>query len=139
MHATSRRVPLSYLFAALLVVAGLAMSAPPSCVCAPDEHFGLLLHPLFPHLHGDAHGAAAERTEPSDSGQGALGVEQAPGISSGTADSTGHDVLSGIILPLVLAAVLLEASRRLIVADARTEQRTLAPPSPPPRLSPGLA
>ena len=139
MNATSRRVPLAYLFAALLIVAGLAMSAPPSCVCAPSEHFGLLLHPLFPHVHGGVHSIAAERAEPSDGGQGVVGVEQAPGISAGSTDSSAHDVLSGMALPLLLAAVLLAAAPRLTMPEARPEQRTLAPPSPPPRLSLKLA
>src|SRR4051794_17634656 len=125
MSATSRRIPLSYLFAALLIVAGLATSAPPSCVCAPNEHFGLLLHPLFPHMHGDIHGAAAERTEPSDRGLSAPGIEQTPGISAGTTDTAGNDVLSGLLLPLVLAAALLEASRQLILIEERPAQRAL--------------
>ena len=139
MSATSRRVPLSYLFAALLVVAGLAMSAPPTCVCAPNEHFGLLLHPLFPHSHGAAHALGVWQEEPSDGQQTATIVEQVPGISAGTADTLGYDVLSGVILPLFLAAVLLGASRRIVLADLRPEQRTSAPPSPPPRIALALA
>lgn len=139
MSATSRRIPLSYLFAALLVVAGLAMSAPPTCVCAPDEHFGLLLHPLFPHMHGDVHSAAAERTEPSDRGPSSPAAEQTPGISAGTTDTVSNDLLSGVLLPLFLAAALLDVSRRLIPTDEQPAQRALAPPSPPPRLSPARA
>jgi hypothetical protein len=139
MSATSRRLPLSYLFAALLVVAGLAMSAPPSCVCAPNEHFGLLLHPLFPHLHGAAHALGVWQEDATESQQATQAVEQAPGISAGTADTLAYDALSGVILPLFLAAALLEASRRIVLTERRPEQRASAPPSPPPRRSLVLA
>jgi hypothetical protein len=140
MNATSRRVPLLYLIAAIMVVAGLSISAPPSCVCAPDEHFGLLLHPLFPHIHSDAHGGRIWQQKFEQDGDASVRtVEQSPGISAGSSDAGAHDVLTGLLLPLFLAGALLEVSRRLLQSAVRPEQRTLAPPSPPPRLALTLA
>jgi len=138
--ATSRRVSLLYLIAALLIVVGLSVSAPPSCWCAPDEHFGMLLHPLFPHVHGDIHSLSMARGEVQpDDATTLRTVEQAPGISAGASDAGPHDVLTGLLLPLFLAAALLELSRRLLLAELRPEQRALTPPSPPPRLGLTLA
>ncbi|MCC6176979.1 MAG: hypothetical protein IT305_16840 [Chloroflexi bacterium] len=42
---------------ALLIVAGLSVSAPVSCWCVPDDHLGQVLHPVFPHSHGSEVGA----------------------------------------------------------------------------------
>jgi len=122
--------------AALLIVAGLAMTAPPSCVCNPDDHFGMLLHPLFPHVHGVPHGQITMHDEPQADGSADVrSAEQAPGISAGTSDVGGRDVVTGLLLPLFLAAALLEVSRRLLLHEPRPEQRMLAPPFPPPRIS----
>jgi hypothetical protein len=103
-------------------------------VCAPDDHFGLVLHPLFPHAHGDAH-ATGPMTDDVD----LRSVNQAPGISAASSASGAHDAIAGLLLPLVLAAALLDAARRIALTDARPEQRSLAPPSPPPRLVPAVA
>jgi hypothetical protein len=129
-----------HLIAVLLIVAGLAISAPPSCWCAPDDHFGLLLHPLFPHVHGVPHAALAEWDETQATDEADVRtVQQAPGISAGTADTRGHEVVTGLLLPLFLAAALLEASRRLLLHEPRPKQRMLAPPLPPPRIALTLA
>jgi hypothetical protein len=124
----------------LLVVAGLSMTAPPACVCGPDEHFGMLLHPLFPHVHGVPHTALAawDDTQATDQTD-VRSVQQAPGLSAGTADTSGHEVVTGLLLPLFLAAALLEASRRLLLHEPLPKQRTLAPPLPPPRIALTLA
>jgi hypothetical protein len=128
------------LIAALLIVAGLSMTAPPACVCAPDEHFGMLLHPLFPHVHGVPHAALAAWDEDEATGQNDVRtVQQAPGISAGSADTSGHEVVTGLLLPLFLAAALLEASRRLLLHEPRPKQRMLTPPLPPPRIALTLA
>jgi len=112
------------------------MSAPPNCWCAPDEHFGMLLHPLFPHVHGDVH-SVLEREDESSADAQAMPrtVDQAPGISAGSSDNGTFDVVTGLLLPLFLSALLLERSRRLELSEPRPEQRSLAPPSPPPRRS----
>ena len=65
-------------------------------------------------------------------------ADQAPGISASTSNSGAHDAIAGLLLPLVLAAILLEAARRVALTDTRPEQRALAPPSPPPRLVPSV-
>jgi hypothetical protein len=117
------------------------MSAPPSCVCASDEHFGLLLHPLFPHVHGASH-SPLESLGSAESGtdlSAPTSAEQAPGISAQATGSGAFDAYAGLLLPLVLAALLLESSRRVKPADSIPEQRSLAPPIPPPRLLPSVA
>jgi hypothetical protein len=113
----------------------MAMSAPPSCVCAPNDHFGLLLHPLFPHVHGDVRTAILELEQDLSAADVRPGsYEQAPGISASASETSAHDAIAGLLLPLLLAAMLLESSRRLWWAEPRPEQRALAPPIPPPRL-----
>jgi hypothetical protein len=123
-----------------LIVAGLAMTVPPSCVCGPDDHFGMLLHPLFPHVHGAPH-TLVTRSDDSqaDASTDLRAAQQAPGISAGTSDVGGRDAVTGLLLPLFLAAALLEASRRLRLHEPAPEQRMLAPPLPPPRISLTLA
>ena len=117
------------------------MSTPPSCWCAPDDHFGLLLHPLLPHGHGDAHVV----TDVADLEAGGLdlgtapSVDEAPGLSAATSNAGPHDAIAGLLLPLVLAAALLDAARRISLTDLQPEQRALAPPIPPPRVIPAVA
>jgi hypothetical protein len=125
----------------LLIVVGLAISAPPSCWCAPDNHFGLLLHPLFLHAHGDAHspGPLGDDEFKGVDLVGATTVDEAPGISASATGAETHHAFAGLLLPLLLAAMLLEASRRIALADSQPEQRALAPPIPPPRLLPSIA
>lgn len=120
----------------MLIVVGLAISAPPSCWCAPDDHFGLLLHPLLPHAHGDAHavGLLVDDRHGSVDLIGTATVDQAPGISAAPSSTATHDAIAGLLLPLLLAAMLLEVARRVALTDARPDQRALAPPIPPPRL-----
>ena len=112
------------------------MTAPPTCVCSPDDHFGMLLHPLFPHVHGEPHASLAGADEAQTDVRSA---QQAPGISAGSTDVGGRDAVTGLLVPLFLAAALLEVSRRLLLHEPRPEQRMLAPPSPPPRIALTLA
>lgn len=138
--ATSRPVRLSYVLAAVLIVAGLAMTVPPACVCSPDDHFGMLLHPLFPHVHGVPHSTFSLQDDPeADVPVDVRADRRAPGISAGASDVGGRDAVTGLLLPLVLAATLLEVSRRLLLHEPRPEQRMLAPPLPPPRIALTLA
>jgi hypothetical protein len=141
MSATRSRVTPLHLLAALLIVAGLAMSAPPSCVCASDEHFGLLLHPLFPHVHGAPHSplATLDFGESGTDRSAPTVADQAPGISAQATGTGAFDAYAGLLLPLVLAALLLESFRRVKPADSIPEQRSLAPPIPPPPLLPSVA
>jgi hypothetical protein len=136
MIATGRTGAPLHVIAALLIVAGLAISAPPSCWCVPGDHFGLLLHPLVPHAHGAAHGSDLRGDEGAPDGTSAdvMMADQAPGISAPTSVLVPHDALVGLLLPHFLAAILLGARRRARIADLQPEQRALAPPIPPPRL-----
>jgi hypothetical protein len=124
----------------VLIVAGLAMTTPPSCVCGPEDHFGMLLHPLLPHVHGDPHTIVARLDDPqADLSMDLRAAHQAPGISAATSDVGGRDAVTGLLLPLLLSAALLEGSRRLLLHEREPEQRMLAPPLPPPRISVTLA
>jgi hypothetical protein len=124
----------------LLIVAGLSMTAPPTCVCSPDDHFGMLLHPLFPHVHGDSHAISSWSDDAQHDGSADVrSAQQAPGISAGSTDVGARDAVTGLLLPFLLAAALVEISRRLRLQELRPEQRTLAPPLPPPRIAATLA
>lgn len=111
------------------------MTAPPTGSAAPDDHFGLILHPLFPHAHGHAGLVISDENQGSDLAVNAPFVGQSPGISASGVDSGGRDVVAGIVLPLLLAGLLMGVSRRRHSAELLPEQRTLAPPFPPPRLA----
>jgi hypothetical protein len=139
--ATRGRLSLIHLIAALLIVAGLAISAPPTCWCAPDEHFGVLLHPLFPHAHGPAHTTASQQEDvlsATEVSRAASAVE-APAMSALTSDTGARDAVAGLLLPLLLAAMLVEISRRQPRVEPRPDERAVAPPTPPPRLLPSVA
>jgi hypothetical protein len=100
----------------------------------------MLLHPLFPHVHGVPHGTLATQDDAQPDGSADVrSAQQAPGISAGTSDVGGRDVVTGLLLPLFLAAALLEVSRPLLLHEPRPEQRMLAPPFPPPRIGLTLA
>lgn len=125
-----------YLLAALLIVAGLALSAPPSCVCAPDDHFGLAMHPLFPHAHGGPHTASfvPDHQPAGGDDSSARVVDSGPGISAATSQSA-HEAVAGLVLPLLLAGLFLALSRRFPGAERVPAQLALVPPIPPPRLA----
>ena len=95
-----------------------------------------MLHPLFPHVHGDAHAPVPDRQGDAVVSQS---VDEAPGISAAAANNGAHDAIAGLLLPLLLAALLLDMARRVALVDVRPEQRALAPPLPPPRLVPSVA
>jgi hypothetical protein len=96
----------------------------------------LLLHPLFPHAHGNARvtGWWGADEPVGDDLVGASTVDQAPGISASASTDGAHDTIAGLLLPLSLAVILLGMSRRKALVELRPEQRALAPPIPPPRL-----
>jgi hypothetical protein len=136
--ATLRRIAPLHLIAVILIVAGLAVSAPPACLCAPDDHFGLLLHPMFPHAHGAVHqGWEAEASAPDSVAPGA--VDQAPGISAQASDGGARDAIAGPLLPLLLAALFVEIGRRIYLNQPPPHGRTTSPPTPPPRLVPAVS
>jgi hypothetical protein len=100
----------------------------------------MLLHPLLPHVHGDVRTALLELEE-EQSATDSLPAEyqSAPGISAAASDLGFHDSIAGLLLPLFLAAVLLDSSRRFWQREPRPDQRGIAPPHPPPRLLPTIA
>jgi hypothetical protein len=101
----------------------------------------MLLHPLFPHVHGDLHSVLLRQGifEDDEQQTGPLAVDQAPGISAGASSTSPSDVLSGLVLPLSLSLALVEIWRRLVPVELRPDQHEHAPPSPPPRLAVTLA
>jgi hypothetical protein len=123
-----------HLLAALFIVIGLAVSVPPSCWCVRDDHFGVLLHPLFPHRHADDHGAY----EPESDALANISHEverQAPGISAPLGATGIWDISGGeILLPSLLALGLLMTTRFLRTRAASLDQVVLAPLTPPPRV-----
>jgi hypothetical protein len=127
-----------HLIAALLVVLGLALSVPASCWCSTGDHVGMLIHPLFPHHHGDAHGPWVDDTlDGTAATSGDTSALDVPLLLIGTSvpDAGGRGLAGGeIALPALLAMLLLTA-RRLRAGDSPSSvQFVLAPTSPPPRV-----
>jgi hypothetical protein len=115
-----------------LIVAGLSLSVPPSFSASASDHFGLLLHPLFPHTHAGGHpdlplvamdGTTAEQ----------LNLDQQPTLRSQPLEDSFRAGAGGILLPLVLAGVLLDARRLRHTLLAVPHQHWHIPPAPPPR------
>ena len=120
------------------------MSVPPSFSASAGDHFGLLLHPLFPHAHGSAatpfvrdDGASllGDATSLADD-HGAATLDQVPGLRGQPADEGFRSAVGGIVLPAILAGLLLHL-RQLRHAELRLAQQPWrGPPTPPPRLLP---
>jgi hypothetical protein len=143
-YVTARWVASIRLVAALLIVVGLAVSVPPSFGTAGADHFGLLLHPLFPHVHGsgtsifmpdDVLTVTNDRALPSDD-VGWTAFDQAPGVRGQVADDGFRSVLSGIVLPTLLAGALLQLSQIRLAVARLAHQDWRGPPAPPPRATP---
>src|SRR4051812_1412073 len=98
-----------YLVAAVLIVASLAISVPASCWCARDTHVGMLLHPLFPHHHGNASQSFVDDVEvPPATDAERASASVAPALTGPQAEA-GPGGIGGseILLPYLLAATLL--------------------------------
>lgn len=128
---TGRRVVPLHLAAVLLIVLGLAVSVPASCWCPPDDHFGVLLHPLFPHSHGQAHTPDASATAQPDPA-----VDEAPGLSAPLGEAGGRGAMAGLLLPTLLGLLLAGTARWHPSPARRPPGRVTRPPTPPPRLLP---
>ena len=135
---TARWLASIRLVAALLIVAGLALSVPPSYGSVQGEHFGMLLHPLFPHVHGDAerafvpdfaHGAIADAATDD-----AFAVERTTGIRSHTPEEGFRTTLSGLLLPILLAGIFLQGRQIRFTRTPLADLHWAAPPAPPPRV-----
>jgi hypothetical protein len=106
------------LMAVAIVVAGLAISAPPGLGMA-GNHEGLLLHPIFPHRHVDGHVYPAHDLDGHLASHEASSADVAPGLSVPLSASVAKDAAAGVAIPFTLAA--------LVVG------RAVTPPTPPPR------
>jgi hypothetical protein len=125
----------TYVVAALLIVASLALSVPASCWCARGDHAGMLLHPIFPHHHGDGHADFVDDVDPtpvSDAERANASIAPALGGPLGDASAGG---ISGadILLPTFLAATLLASTRWRHTQTTIFDQHLASPLTPPPR------
>src|SRR3954451_573844 len=118
------------LLAALLVMAGLALSVPASCWCAVGDHAGMLIHPIFPHHHGDA------LADEYDDSVSAASASDAPllGISAPAPATDALGLAGGdAVLPALLALMMLSARRLRASGLAPPDQHLAGPITPPPR------
>jgi hypothetical protein len=124
-----------YLVAAVLIVASLAISVPASCWCARDTHVGMLLHPLFPHHHGDASRGFVDDFEvPPATDAERTSASVAPALT-GPQGEAGSGGIGGseILLPYLLAAALLLTAPFRFARKAAVDQHLASPLTPPPR------
>jgi hypothetical protein len=117
-----------------IVVVGLAFSAPPSSVGFAGDHLGALLHPIFPHAHGNGHTFAVDGPPDAFASHQPASRDVAPGLSVPLSEPGAREAAAGIIMPFVLAASLIELSRRRHWFKPRLVGRPVSPPTPPPRL-----
>jgi hypothetical protein len=127
------------LIAVAIVVVGLAITAPPSSVGLQGDHFGALLHPIFPHVHDVAHSFEADGSPASLASHDPASRDVAPGLSVPLSEAGAREAAVGIVLPFVLADALVELSRRRQLFEPRLVGRPVSPPTPPPRLIPAIA
>ncbi|MGE3911566.1 MAG: hypothetical protein AB7K36_19560 [Chloroflexota bacterium] len=132
-RATRSRTSALHLIAIALIVVGLAVSAPPSCVCQPGDHFGALLHPIFAHVHGSDHSPFQNDADYQLASHDPATYDSAPGLSAPTNASVGHESLGGMLLPVLLAMLLAQRGRRPSLAMQAPTGRVVSPPIPPPR------
>jgi hypothetical protein len=107
---------------------------PPSFSKSASDHFGLLLHPLFPHVHGAGHEDAPAADAPAY-GMTAdhLNLDQQPGLRGQPIDDGFRAGVGGILMPLLLAGLLLDSRRLRHTLLAVPHQHWRSPPAPPPR------
>ena len=122
------------LAAAVLVVLGLAVSAPPAIGGMPGDHFGVLVHPILPHEHGNGHTFTADDAITNLASHDPASSEVAPGWSVPLASSGAREAAAGVVLPFVLAATLFDVSRRRQLFEPSLVGRLVSPPTPPPRV-----
>lgn len=114
------------LLVALALVAALAVSTPVACWCAPADHAGQTLHPLFAHVHPHA----------DDDEVAVASIETTVGIGWNVAVGHGSPSWSAAAqvvapAPLWVSALLLFGALQLDVL--RPSEIRLAPSFPPPR------
>jgi hypothetical protein len=92
---------------------------------------------MFPHAHGAIH--QGWDSEPvSAEGLTSTVIDLAPGISAQSSDGGAREVIAGMVLPLLLAAMFVQRGRRLLHQEPLPFSRAPSPPTPPPRLVPAV-
>lgn len=122
-----------YRYAALLLIVGLSFSVPPAFSASPTDHVGALLHPVFPHVHGTGHDDAVTVHGLDDAAAGQLHLDQQPALRGQPVEDGFRSGVGGMLLPLVLAGLLLDARRLRYTVLAVPHQDWRAPLAPPPR------
>ena len=122
------------LVAVALVVVGLAISAPPTSVAFSGDHIGALVHPIFPHVHGDGHTYATDDPRADLASHEPASGDVAPGLSVPLSQTAGREAAAGLVLPFALAILVLELSRRRRLHEPLLLGRPISPPTPPPRM-----
>ncbi len=94
----------------------------------------MLVHPLFPHVHGAGHEDAPAAFALAD-GVAAdhLSLDQQPGLRAQPIEGGFRAGVGGILMPLLLAGLLLDARRLRHTLMAVPHQHWYRPPAPPPR------
>ena len=137
---TARHFGPMSLVAALLIVVGLASSAPPTYGTTSGDHFGLLLHPIFLHSHGDGHTSSnhARELPPEAEAVTMLDGEQSPSIQSQPVENGGRVMVGGMVPPLALRTPTLNVMWQHHELAWLLQQDGYAPLTPPPRQGPAL-
>jgi hypothetical protein len=124
----------TYLVAAVLIVASLALSVPASCWCARGDHAGMLLHPIFPHHHGSAFQDADDDAPPVSAAERAS-ASIAPALAGPVGDASAGGIGGAeMLLPMFLAATLLLGARWRPGEPVTLDQHVASPLTPPPRI-----
>ncbi|MCC7370026.1 MAG: hypothetical protein IT306_16495 [Chloroflexi bacterium] len=122
------------LLSVVLVVLGLAVTAPPGAPFQAADHAGALVHPIFPHAHQSdevyAHDGGAYALASHDPAS----QDVAPGLSVPQAGTGLHDGVGGIALPFALAILFVALTARRGVTELPLLGLAVAPATPPPRL-----
>jgi hypothetical protein len=127
------------LIAVAILVASLALSAPPSAFAVSGDHFGALVHPIFPHVHGDGHALAPDDPLANLASHEPASRDIAPGLSVPLGQTGAPDAAAGIVLPFALLALMISLTRALRIFEPALAGRPIAPPTPPPRLLTSIA
>lgn len=132
---TSRSLREWRLLTVLLVVLGLALTAPPGAAVQAGDHFGALIHPIFPHVHTDETGGTFDDAWAQDATHLPLSQEAAPGLAVPQLGSGVHEGIGGIGLPFALAVILVAVKAPVAFGAFRLIGRAVSPPTPPPRVA----
>jgi hypothetical protein len=136
MQTRLLRSPIN-LLAAMLVVVGLAVSVPASAGSAGD-HAGMLIHPLFPHHHGDSHSPFVWDSYDESISSASSALEAPMVMIAAPQPDLSAPGLAGseVVLPALLGLLIFEASRLRGAGPPLPARHLAGPAPPPPRLIP---